>query len=50
VRTIDLSRVTALEIGGRIQHVSSPSIRQQARSALSHQLGLDLAAPTDGAA
>jgi hypothetical protein len=36
VRTIDLSRVTALEIGGRVQHVSSPGIRQQVRSALSH--------------
>ncbi len=50
VRTVDLSRVTALEIGGTVQHVTSPSIRQQVRSALSHHLGLDLPAPTDGAA
>ena len=35
---------------GTVQHVSSPSIRQQVRSAVSHQLGLDLPAPTDGAA
>ncbi len=49
VRTIDLSRVTAYEIGGQAQYVSSPEIRRQVRDALLHQLGLDLPPAVDGA-
>ena len=40
VRTIDLARVTALELGGQVQHVTSPDIRQQVRTVLLHQLAL----------
>jgi len=50
VRTIDLMRVTAYEIGGRSQYVTDPGIRRQVRAALSHHLGLDLSADADGAA
>jgi mRNA interferase MazF len=48
VRTIDLSRVTAYEIGGRVQYVSSADIRSEVRVALLHQLGLDLPPAVDG--
>jgi mRNA-degrading endonuclease toxin of MazEF toxin-antitoxin module len=48
VRTIDLSRVTTYELGGKVQYVSSPDIRRQVRSALLHQLGLDLPPAVDG--
>ncbi len=50
VRTIDLRRVTAVEIGGRAQVVDDPAIRRAVRSALAHHLGLDLPAALDGAA
>lgn len=49
VRTIDLARVTALEIGGRAQYVTDRSVRAAVRSALAHHLGLDVAASADGA-
>lgn len=49
IRTIDLRRVTALEIGGRRQDVTDPAIREAVRAALARQLGLDLAAALDGA-
>jgi len=48
VRTIDLSRVTAYELGGKVQYVSSPDIRSQVRTALLHQFGLDLPPAVDG--
>ncbi len=48
VRTIDLSRVTAYQLGGQIQYVSSPEIRRHVRAALMHQLGLDLPPFVDG--
>lgn len=49
VRTIDLDRVTTYEIGGRVQYVTDPTIRQQVRTALLHHLGLDTPAAADGA-
>ena len=48
VRTIDLSRVAAFQIGGEVQYVSSPEVRRLVRAALLHQFGLDLPA-VDGA-
>ena len=50
VRTIDLRRVTAFEIGGQAQVLRDPAIRRAVRSALAHHLGLDLPASLDGAA
>lgn len=50
VRTIDLGRVSAFEVGGRAQYVTDPSIRRDVRSALAHHLGLDLDPLADGAA
>ena len=50
IRTIDLSRVTAFEIGGRPQYATDPRTRQGVRLALSRHLGLDLAPDEDGAA
>ena len=50
VRTVDLRRVTAFEIGGEAQVVADPVIRRAVRSALAHHLGLDLPASLDGAA
>ena len=50
LRTIDLRRVTALQIGGAIQYVTSAAVRRAVRAALAHQLGLDIPAAADGAA
>ncbi len=50
IRTIDLRRVTALEVGGRSQVLTDPVIRSAVRVALARQLGLDLPAELDGAA
>lgn len=50
VRTIDLSRVTTFDIGGKTQYVTDPTVRRQVRAALSRQLGLDIPAIADGAA
>ena len=50
LRTVNLRRVTASEIGGRRQVLDDPTIRRAVRSALAHQLGLDLPASLDGAA
>ena len=49
VRTIDLSRVAAVQIGGEVQYVSSPEVRGLVRAALLHQFGLDLPPSVDGA-
>lgn len=49
VRTIDLSRVTTIDIGGRIQFVTEPALRGRVRAALTRQLGLDVPAAMDGA-
>ena len=48
VRTIDLARVSALEIGGRMQFVTDPAVRLRVRTALARQLGLDIPASLDG--
>ena len=50
LRTVDLSRVAAYEIGGQPQRLIDPLIRGQVRVALAHQLGLDIRTPLDGAA
>jgi mRNA-degrading endonuclease toxin of MazEF toxin-antitoxin module len=50
LRTIDLARVSAFELGGRPQQVTDPRVRAEVRAALAHQLGLDLRATFDGAA
>lgn len=49
VRTIDLSRVTTFDIGGRTQFVTEPALRSGVRAALARQLGLDVPAGMDGA-
>lgn len=49
VRTLDLARVTAYELGGRVQYVTDQDVRVGVRSALAHQLGLDIPAAVDGA-
>jgi mRNA-degrading endonuclease toxin of MazEF toxin-antitoxin module len=50
VRTIDLRRVTAFEVGGQSQAVTDPGVRRSVRRALAHHLGLDVPAAADGAA
>ncbi len=50
LRTIDMDRVTAFELGGRNQYVTDPAVRAQVRSALSRHLGLDVPPSADGAA
>jgi len=50
VRTIDLGRVTAFELGGVGQHVTDPEVRASVRDALARHLGLDAPAVMDGAA
>ena len=50
IRTIDLRRVTAFEVRGALQIVTSPAIRRLVRRALAHHLGLDMPAVEDGAA
>jgi mRNA-degrading endonuclease toxin of MazEF toxin-antitoxin module len=50
VRTIDLRRVTAYEVGGQPQSLTDPEVRRSIRRALAHHLGLDIPAMADGAA
>ncbi|HET9345359.1 MAG TPA: type II toxin-antitoxin system PemK/MazF family toxin [Candidatus Limnocylindrales bacterium] len=50
LRTIDLRRVTAYELGGRPQSVTDPDVRRAVRHALAHHFGLDVPAAADGAA
>jgi len=50
LRTIDLRRVTAFEVGGRPQVIGDPGVRRAIRSALARHLGLDLPIGVDGAA
>lgn len=50
LRTIDSSRATTFEVGGRPQVVTDPEIRREVRAALARHLGLDLLATEDGAA
>lgn len=49
LRTIDLRRVTAFEVGGAAQFVTSRGVRREVRAALAHQLGLDVPGAADGA-
>lgn len=48
LRTLDLARVTAYELQGKIQYVDT-DVRRLVRAALTHQLGLDLPHTTDAA-
>jgi mRNA interferase MazF len=48
IRTVDLARVVALEIGGRVQYVTDSAVRSAVRAALLHQLGLDTPSVVDG--
>ena len=48
VRTIDLRRVTAFQLGGAVQYLTDRAIRRQVRAALAHHLGLDVPAAADG--
>ena len=50
LRTVDMVRVTAFELAGRVQYVTDPGIRAGVRDALDHHLGLDARAMDDGAA
>jgi mRNA-degrading endonuclease toxin of MazEF toxin-antitoxin module len=50
VRTIDLRRIAAFEIGGMPQIVSDPGLHRAVRVGLAHHLGLDIPAAADGAA
>jgi mRNA interferase MazF len=50
LRTIDLRRVTAFELGGTVQVVLDPGLRRAVRAALAHHLGLDVPAAMDGGA
>jgi mRNA interferase MazF len=50
LRTIDLRRVTAFEVGGVPQVLTDPGLRRAVRTALAHHLGLDIPAAADGAA
>jgi mRNA-degrading endonuclease toxin of MazEF toxin-antitoxin module len=50
LRTIDLGRVTSVELGRRVQHVTDSFIRAQVRASLARHLGLDIPALMDGAA
>lgn len=49
VRTIDLRRVRAFEVGGEAQFVIEPAIRRAVRRSLAHHFGLDVPATVDGA-
>ncbi len=49
VRTLDLTRMTAYALGGRVQYVTDRAVRSAVRAALTHQLGLDMPVVADGA-
>lgn len=48
LRTIDLRRVTAFEVGGTRQYVTDVAIRRAVRAALARHLGLDIPGAADG--
>ena len=49
LRTIDVRRVVAFEVGRETQVVTDKATRREVRAALAHHLGLDLPAALDGA-
>ena len=49
VRTIDVRRVSAFEVGGTRQYVTDIAIRRAVRAALARHLGLDIPGAADGA-
>ena len=50
VRTIDLRRITAFEIGGVAQVIFDAGVRRAISGALARHFGLDVLAAADGAA
>jgi hypothetical protein len=50
LRTVDLARVAADEIGGVPQRLTDPVVRARVRAAIAHHLGLDIRSALDGAA
>jgi mRNA-degrading endonuclease toxin of MazEF toxin-antitoxin module len=49
VRTIDLRRVTALEVGGERQYVTDRAVRRRLRAAIARHFALDIPSAADGA-
>ena len=49
LRTIDIRRVKAFEVGGAMQHITERPVRRAVRAALARHLGLDIPAAADGA-
>jgi mRNA interferase MazF len=49
LRTTDLRRVTAFEVGGTRQYLTDVAIRRAVRAALARHLGLDIRSAADGA-
>ena len=49
LRTIDLHRVTAFEVGGAMQYITERPVRRAVRAALARHLGLDIPGAADGA-
>lgn len=49
VRSVDLGRVTAFEIGGEVQRITDAATRLAVRQALARHFGLDLEPSMDGA-
>ena len=50
VRTIDLQRVSAFQLAGKVQYLIDAGLRRQVRAALARHLGLDMPGSSDGAA
>ncbi len=49
VRTIDLQRVSAFQLAGKVQYLTDAGLRRQVRAALARHLGLDMPGSSDGA-
>jgi mRNA interferase MazF len=49
VRTLDLGRVATFKVRGHVQYLADRATRAAVRSALAHQLGLDIPGKIDGA-
>ena len=49
IRTIDVRRITAFEVGGIRQYVTNRSVRRGVRAGLARHLGLDIPGTADGA-
>jgi len=49
LRTVDLRRVTASELGGSARYLTDAATRRAVRQSLAHHLGLDVPSASDGA-